>query len=230
MDIFVYSDESGVFDKVHNDYFVFGGLIFVGKEEKDIQARKYLNAEKTIRLSGKYGKRDELKASYISNKDKGKLYRSLNSCIKFGAVIHQNNVNNNIYAHKKSKQRYMDYVFKIALKRAMEQLIDKNIIGVENVENIRIFCDEHTTATDGRYELRESLEQEFKIGTFNFKCMKYYKPIFPNMGNIDLKFCDSKSVHLVRAADIVANRMYHHAVAGNLGETKQDNLYITYLP
>lgn len=31
MDIFVYSDESGVFDVKHNDYFVFGGLILLGK-------------------------------------------------------------------------------------------------------------------------------------------------------------------------------------------------------
>ena len=27
MEIYVYSDESGVFDKVHNELFVFGGLI-----------------------------------------------------------------------------------------------------------------------------------------------------------------------------------------------------------
>ena len=32
MNIYIYSDESGVFDKEHNDYFVFGGLIFLGIE------------------------------------------------------------------------------------------------------------------------------------------------------------------------------------------------------
>ena len=31
MNIYIYSDESGVFDKEHNDYFVFGGLILLGK-------------------------------------------------------------------------------------------------------------------------------------------------------------------------------------------------------
>lgn len=36
MDLFIYSDESGVFDKVHNEIFVYGGLIFLGKEEKDV--------------------------------------------------------------------------------------------------------------------------------------------------------------------------------------------------
>lgn len=32
MSIFVYADESGVFDREHNDVFVFGGLIFLGRE------------------------------------------------------------------------------------------------------------------------------------------------------------------------------------------------------
>lgn len=49
MDLFVYSDESGVFDKEHNEIFVYGGLIFLGKEQKDLYGRKYLAAEKAIR-------------------------------------------------------------------------------------------------------------------------------------------------------------------------------------
>lgn len=46
MDIFVYSDESGVFDNVHNDIFVYGGLIFFNKNDKDVYCRKYIHAEK----------------------------------------------------------------------------------------------------------------------------------------------------------------------------------------
>ena len=49
MDLFIYSDESGVFDKEHNEIFVFGGLIFLGKEEKDNYARKYIAAENVLR-------------------------------------------------------------------------------------------------------------------------------------------------------------------------------------
>lgn len=45
MDLFVYSDESGVFDKAHNEIFVFGGLIFIGKDQKDEYARRYIAAE-----------------------------------------------------------------------------------------------------------------------------------------------------------------------------------------
>ena len=32
MEIIVYSDESGTFDKIHNDIFVFGGIVFLGTE------------------------------------------------------------------------------------------------------------------------------------------------------------------------------------------------------
>ena len=41
MNIYVYSDESGVFDKEHNEYFVFGGLILLGTGDKEIWSRKY---------------------------------------------------------------------------------------------------------------------------------------------------------------------------------------------
>lgn len=44
MDIFVYSDESGVFDVDHNDIFVFGGIILLGKGAKDDCARKYAHS------------------------------------------------------------------------------------------------------------------------------------------------------------------------------------------
>lgn len=46
LNIYVYSDESGVFDKEHNEYFVFGALILIGNESKEIWSRKYSAAKK----------------------------------------------------------------------------------------------------------------------------------------------------------------------------------------
>ena len=48
MNIYVYSDESRVFDKEHNDYFVFAGLICIGTNEKEIWSRKYSAVEKLL--------------------------------------------------------------------------------------------------------------------------------------------------------------------------------------
>jgi len=121
--------------------------------------------------------------------------------------------------------------FKIAVKRALTHLIDENILDPDSVSNIHFFVDEHTTATDGRYELREALEQEFKIGTFNYNFHQFYDPVFPKMGAVHLKWCDSKTTLLVRAADIIANKVYYLRESGQFTEIpKLPNMKVTYFP
>lgn len=231
MNIYIYSDESGVFDKVHNDIFVFGGIIILGTEEKAVWSRKYSNVEKLLRKSKGVGKGYELKATRVTNKEKGKLFRSLNQCHKFGVVIDQTRVLDRIFEGKKDKQRYLDYAYKIAVKRAFEHLIADNIIIPEEVERLYFYVDEHTTATNGKYELKESLEQEFKHGTYNQQYSKYFPPIFPDLKDVQLSFCNSESTRLVRAADIVANRIYYLAGDRNNEVIRNiSNLKLEYLP
>ena len=47
MNVYIYSDESGVFDHVHNKYFVFGGLIILGEEAKNEWTHKYAKVDHT---------------------------------------------------------------------------------------------------------------------------------------------------------------------------------------
>lgn len=225
MDLFIYSDESGVFDKVHNEIFVYGGLIFISKQQKDEYIRRYLAAEKAIRKN--YADGSELKACRILNKEKGKLYRSMGDAIKFGVIINQKNVLDRIFLSKKDKQRYLDYAYKIGLKRTLQQLITKGMIE-RKVDNIFLYNDEHSTATNGRYELREGLEQEFKLGTYNQQYNKFFPPIFETIQGIHLEFCDSRKVTLVRAADIVANRIYYMALNRKIESLSE--IYISTLP
>ncbi len=227
MEIYVYSDESGVFDKEHNEVFVFGGLIFLKKKDVDDCSRKYLTAESAIR-TGKYGEDEELKACRISNKEKGKLYRSLNQTIKFGVVVNQKNVLDRIFLSKKDKQRYLDYAYKIGLKRAFQQLIREGFIDSNEVKRIHVYNDEHSTATNGRYELEQALEQEFKLGTYNMRYDSFFPPIFNDLGRIDLYFCASDKVTLIRAADIIANRIYYMALNRKIEQL--DNIYLSTLP
>lgn len=227
MEIYVYSDESGVFDKEHNEIFVFGGLIFLKKKDVDDCSRKYLTAESAIR-AGKYGKYEELKACRISNKEKGKLYRSLNQTVKFGVVVNQKNVLERIFLSKKDKQRYLDYAYKIGLKRAFQRLIGDGIINPNEVKRIYVYNDEHSTATNGRYELEQALEQEFKLGTYNMRYDSYFPPIFSGLERIDLYFCASDKVTLIRAADIIANRIYYMALNRKIEQI--NNIYISTLP
>lgn len=229
MDVFVFSDESGVFDYIHNDIFVFAGLIFFSKDEKDRYTRLYSKAENDIRTSQKIPSHVEIKATSLSNKSKGKLFRSLNNAYKFGVVIKQKYIRSEIYSNKKSKQRYLDYAYKIAIKRFFQYAIEHELIKPNDVENIRFYVDEHSTATNGRYELKEALEQEFKYGTFNYTWNIFYPPIFPNIKSTEVTFCDSSSKILVRASDIVANKLYHKAITENF-VSSSDKFFITYLP
>lgn len=230
MDLFVYSDESGVFDKVHNQFFVFAGLIFLGKEAKEVANRKYIHAERQLKLPEEFDRSKELKAAVLNNIQKGKLFRSLNGFYKFGGIVTQENVNDQIFKSKKDKQRYLDYVYKISVKRAFQRMIKEGIINPDEIERIHFFVDEHTTATNGRYELKEALEQEFKHGTYNWNYVKFYPPIFPNLKDVDVLFCNSEQKPLIRAADISANKLYHFALSDN-GEVQSNKFYtITSFP
>lgn len=104
------------------------------------------------------------------------------------------------------------------------------MINPSDVENIYIFVDEHTTATNGRYELREALEQEFKNGTFNFSYNIFFPPIFPRLNALDVTFCNSVAKPLIRAADIVANRFYFDALNGKNILYEKDNISLIKLP
>lgn len=229
MDIFIYSDESGVFDVAHNDLFVFGGLVFPSKDSKDIWSRKYSAAEKVIRQKEKKTNTQEIKATTIRNSSKGKLYRSLNNAYKFGVVINQKKVLTSIFSNKKSKQRYLDYAFKIAVKREFEALIQSGQIIPNEVRHLFFYVDEHTTATDGRYELRQGLEQEFRFGTYNMNYSVFYPPIFPALESVDVLFCNSASNTLVRAADIVSNKLYYQAQIKKIPPS-DEHLTVIHLP
>lgn len=233
MNIFVYSDESGVFDKVHNDYYVFGGLIIIGNESKDDWIHKYAKVENTIRKIEEIPVPTEIKSTSVSNKSKGKIFRSLNNCHKFGCVIYEKEVLSDIWDDKKDKQRYLDYAYKIGVKRAFENLIKNRIINPDEVERLYFDIDEHTTATNGKYELEESLRQEFKRGTYNANFSVYFPPIFTKLKVCQVDFCNSAAPNkkLVRASDFIANRIYYLVCTNQWEKLKEiPNLHITKQP
>ena len=212
MEVYVYSDESGVFDKAHNKYFVYGGLIFLSREARDAANRKYLNAERKLTLPADFEPGTELKACFLSNKNKGKMFRSMNDLYKFGGIVHQETVLNSIFKSKKDKQRYLDYVYKISVKRAFQKMIREGLIVPSEVKRLHFFVDEHSTATNGRYELKEALEQEFRRGTYNMNYDIHFPPIFTSLDDVRLEFCNSAKTPLIRASDITANKLYHLAL------------------
>ena len=230
MDLYIYSDESGTFDAWHNDYFIFGGIICIGDKERQIASRKFAHVEQVLRDNvPKCKNMGELKASKLPKKCKSGVYRSLKSLHRFAVVIHQKRLNKNIFENRKHKQRYLDFAYKMVLKKCLEWMIRSKIIG-NNIENIFVYADEHSTCTDAIYELKEALLNEFKNGTFNSNYEIFYQPIFKNLKRVEVRYCDSKKVCLVRASDIIANHFLHRAWEGGGVMQPEANAFIFSMP
>ena len=226
MDIYVYSDESGVFDVIHNDYYVYGGVIFLDKKDKDNENRKYIHMERSMKNTNSKFKNKELKANILSGKEKYKIMKSTNNILKFGVIINQKRINKDIFNHKKSKQRYLDYAYKIGLKECFKKLIREKTIIPNQIENIYVFVDEHTTATNGKYEFEEALLMEFKYGTFNHNYQKSFPPLFNTLKSLTVTYCASEKIPLIRLADITANYIYN----GIVQKKKINNICLKFLP
>nr|MBQ4319748.1 DUF3800 domain-containing protein [Clostridia bacterium] len=78
--------------------------------------------------------------------------------------------------------------------------------------------------------LRESIEQELRFGIFNFQYNTFHPPLFRNLKQVKVSFRDSKTVTLIRAADIVANRLYYAEVFSDYSGIDPENFLITYHP
>ena len=224
MDIYVYSDESGVFDKFHNDHFVFGGVLFFSQKEKEDRTHMYLSVERIVRKSEGFPLKAELKAAMVSKKAKNKLFRSLGQVEKFGVVVHQEKVLDGLFSEKKLKQRYLDYVFMRGIRHKFETMIAAGKLDPTQVHSIYFYVDEHSTATDGDYELEQVLEEEFEYGRYNFDFTEFFPPLFHNMRRVELRFCHSTTTTLIRAADIVANRLLY-ASNHNLTDTIENDRF-----
>ena len=111
MKLYIYADESGTFDKEHNDLFVYGGLVVPGGSAKRDLERKYSAIENDIRRNAsRFGDDDELKACYLRMKERKRLFALLqkSQCVQFGVVVDQKRLHDYVFASKGSKQRYMD--------------------------------------------------------------------------------------------------------------------------
>lgn len=48
--------------------------------------------------------------------------------------------------------------------------------------------------------------------------------------DINVRYCNSKKVYLIRAADIICNHCYHSSNINNGDLDKENNMFIYYLP
>lgn len=212
--IYFYFDDSGVLHRnAPNRFFVYAGLVFLDSSDKDSAKRKYCNVNKKIKKS--LGVSGELKACHLERKHKNSLYRTIKDIESAGLTVEIKRVNSNILDHKKSIHRYKDYVLKMLIKEKLKELINRDLINSKEDVRIMIYVDEQATATNGYYNLKESVYEELKNGVQNFNYGIFYPPIFKGRVTVSVQYCDSKNHYLIQASDILANRIWTSFMVSN---------------
>lgn len=210
--LYVYADESGAFDKVHNDWFVYGGLVLVGSDAKEDATRRFMAIEKGIRETNQDHADDvELKASHMSLKERKRSFTSIkkSGCHQFAVIVDQRSLHDGVFDSKQRKQRFLDYALKRGIKDGIIKALRSEKVGVSEVDAVSVVVDEHSTSTCGKYNLVESINEELRYGMFNPSWSKFFPPLFgPRIPRIPVSYVDSSKVALVRAADVTANWVY----------------------
>ena len=136
-----------------------------------------------------------------------------------------------VFENSKSKQMHLDWVFKVGLKKVILQLIEKGSISPSDVLNIRCYIDEHSTATKGRYNLAEAIYRELHVGTSNLKYGIYFDPILKDSDiDVSVKYVNSEAYELIRAADIIANRVLFEITNGDISQIASDSMCFRFFP
>lgn len=211
MKLYVFADESGVFDQKHARWFVYGGVIILGKHNYDTLVNKHISIERSLRSEDKtLASSVEIKATYLNLKQRKRLFNlCAPQCLRFGVVVDQQRIYKQIYQSKQDKERYLDYALKRGIKQAIMCANSSNLININEIDRVSIVVDEHATATSGKYTLEESINEEFRHGTYSPNYDKYFEPLFSiEFPHISVAYCDSKKVVGVRIADITANWIY----------------------
>jgi hypothetical protein len=204
----IFMDDSGVFVAGQShQYFIYAGYVFIDQIEKDNARRQYRTLSDNIKKS--IGHNGELKAQHLrGTKHKRSLVTVLTKYESLACVVDINNIKESITNNKLSIHRYKDYAIKIAIKRKLQTLIGAGRIDSTLETVLNIFIDEQHTSTDGFYNLKESIREEFVNGIHNLDYGVFHPPLFTNGATISVQFCDSSNNYLIQASDFLANRMY----------------------
>ena len=231
MVIYVRADESGVFDPIHNDFFIFAGLIFLDNQEMELTSRRFLSMERKLRQKKKYKKLPELKATLLDHADRRTLFSITETCLRFASIINLKKADHKaVLSDKKSKQRYLDYAFKRGLKEAMKCMVARGSIFFDAPAEFDIILDERTTATNGKYNLADSILYEMR-GEIHCMQLRTFGPALPATRKVTVRYGNSEKEPLLRAADVLANRILHECRHGDvLSLMDKNNLFILNLP
>lgn len=205
--IYFYVDDSGVLHRnARNEYFIYAGYCFLGKEHREDAHRKYRTLSDKIKRG--LHLHTEAKACHLEPKHKNKLYKIMRGYDSFSVAVRISELRSYVLDDKNSIHRYKDYALKRIIKEEVKKLLSLGKIDDREEIHIHIFVDEQNTATNGIYGLGDSVKEELAKGIMNFNYGTFYKPILHGRLFVDVTYCDSSKDYLIQACDILANRIW----------------------
>ena len=209
--IYFFLDDSGTLHRNENSgFFVYAGYVFVGNNTKENAKRQYRKLCEDIKDVNEYP--GELKACFLENKHRRALVKVLSMYESISCSVDISRVHQKILSEKLSRFRYKDYIIKRLVKAKINDLIHRKIISAHDDIELFIYIDEQHTATNGWYDLRNSIKEELLNGISNFDYGTTYPPILHGNLTLNIHYCDSRYNYLIQASDIIANYIWHSCI------------------
>ena len=151
---------------------------------------------------------DELKASTLHPKHKRALYNSVKEYDTMATVVEISRLYDYVLSDKKSICRYKDYILKRVIKAVLKKFIASGTLSKDEDVLISIYIDEQLTATNGYYDLRDSIKEELQHGIKNFDYGITHPHVFDSNVEVSIRYCNSNMNYMIQASDILANRIW----------------------
>ena len=154
----------------------------------------------------------------------------------FCCLINNKMIKDYIINSKSSKGRYLDYAQKMLVKEIFMNLIKEGKIDPNKPIKLTMYIDEQTTKSNGYYNLKESIKEEFLHGIINYNYGVIHEAILHSSFEIDVNYVDSKRNYAVQAADFVAGESRNIYLKWldvpdqNLKKLLYNYTFIKYLP
>ena len=204
--LYFFVDDSGVLHRNEpSGVFVYGGYVFSDRAMLDRKKREYKTlANKICKELGIA----EAKACHIQNKHKSSLMKVMKGTHSFSCIVDIDRVYDFVLSDKRSIHRYKDYALKLIIKRKLQEKIVLGVIDPNLPLTVHLMIDEQATASNGYYDLKDSIYQELVNGVVVGDFSRRFEPILFGGLTLHVQYCSSHSNYLVQASDILANRVW----------------------
>ena len=208
-EVYINLDDSGKLTSKEK-ISVYGGLVFLSKNEKDkfiTQYRSIINDIKCKycnKVNNCDNKCPEIKNTNIEINDKRRIMNYIKKYYVVALIIKNENVYEHIINSKAAKGRFIDYSIRRMIKEVIIKLIKQKRIDINKPLKLIINIDQQSTKSNGYYNLRDGLMEELKYGIVNYNYSKKINPIIRSSLDIKVTYQDSGKSYVVQAADLLA--------------------------